>query len=182
MRRRGSAVLIALLGSALACGGGDAAGPSQPGNVIDGVAYTATVEEVVHFATTVKQVTIRVTLTNTTAATVTRSYPAGCPVRMRFYRMTDDKLVYDESQFPCGTTNTVSVTIGPKQSATVASGTRNPWEIAGDSLPVPATYYAGAIVRIVGMNPIELDAGTYRLPRCVEVFPPMGMPYTECTY
>jgi len=162
---RTALVCVALLGAPLACGGTDAAGPAPPGNVLDGVAYTASVEILD------KLVVLRVTLTNTTTGAITRSYPAGCPVRIRLYRLTDNALVYDESQAPCGSTTPVSVTIAPQQSASLTSGPRYRCTIAGDSLPTPATYFAAALVRIVGMNPIELDAGTYSIPKCPEEAP-----------
>ena len=164
--------ILALAGVAAivaGCGkGGDIVDPSGNGqNTLDGIALTAQVVEVVHSATSVKQVSLHVTLTNTTNAAVVRSYPAGCPVLIRLYRVQDLALVYDEGQQPCGFTTPTDVRLEPGASATLTSGLRFPWTITGDSLSAGA-YYAAALLRITGVNLIEVDAGIYSLPFCYE--------------
>jgi hypothetical protein len=90
--------------------------------------------------------------------------------------------VYDESRFECVADNLIDFTIGPFGTFQLASGARNPWEVSGDSLATPATYNAAALVRVVGQSPIEIDAGTYRLPFCKDSFPPGGLPFKHCAY
>ena len=185
MRIRSLVVCAALVTLVLSCssGEGDVSEPTAPGGQVFGdLAYSARVLEVEHTQTTVKQLTLRVELTNQSDEMLSRAYPAGCPVRIRLYRVLDNALVYDESRFPCGAESPIGFSLGPQQSIAISSGTRNPWEVAGDSLPVPASYYAAALVRVVGQNPIEIDAGVYRLPFCRDSFPPGAYPITYCSY
>jgi hypothetical protein len=165
--------MIAAAALGAACGkGGDVVEPNGNGNaVLDGIALSAEVVEITHTVTSVVQVTMQVTLRNTTSAAITRSYPAGCPVRMRFYDAQTLTLVYDEGQRPCPVTTPVQFTIQPQESMMLATGVRFPWDILGDSL-ASAAYYAAALVRITGLNPIEVDAGVYAIPHCEEL--PVG--------
>ena len=104
---------------------------------------------------------------NTTNETVEYNYPAGCPVRFRLYDLTTDALVYDQTANGCNVTTVAPLPLGPQQSRTLTSGTRFPWEVSGDSIPTSVTYRATAVLRITGENPIELEAGNYRIPTCV---------------
>ena len=164
-------IVVAVALGAVACGrGGDIVDPNGNGGtpVLNGLALTAQVIEVEHEMTSVIQVTMRVTLTNTTDAPIVRSYPAGCPVLMRFYHSLDLSLAYDEGRRPCSVTTPVSFSVQPQESITLTSGLRFPWEILGDSLGSGA-YYAAALLRVTGINPIEVDAGVYAIPHCEQV-------------
>jgi hypothetical protein len=163
-------ILSGALLTAMACGrGGDIVDPGDGGpTVLDGIALSAQVVEVIHDATSVTQLTMRVTLTNTTNQVLVRNYPAGCPVLMRFYHPLDFSLAYDEGQRPCTVTTPVEFRLEPQESMTLTSGLRFPWEILGDSLGSGA-YYAAALLRITGSNPIEIDAGTTSIPHCEQV-------------
>lgn len=174
---RGFAMVAALAALTAACGkGGDVVDPSGDGStVLDGLAVTAQVVQVEHERTSVVQVTMHVTLTNTTTEPVVRSYPAGCPVLMRFYNAQNLQLVYDEGRRRCAVTTPVQFRLAPQESMTLTSGLRFPWEILGDSLPA-AAYYSAALLRLTGNNPVEVDAGVYAIPHCEEVFALPGAP------
>lgn len=140
---------------------------------------TAQVVEVEHTNTGIKQVTIRVTLTNTGQATANLSYLATCPVRFRLYRVLDQSLVFDETAVACANVGAVDLAIPPQESRELNSGTRNPWTLHGDSLPMGA-YSAAGVVHIVGVGPVEVDAGTYLMPSCDEltatcIYPPASI-------
>lgn len=161
-------VQACLLLGGVACGkGGDIVDPDGNGGpaVLDGLALSAQVAEVVHQTTSVKQITIQVTLRNTTNQQIVRSYPAGCPVLMRFYNPLDLALSYDEGRRECTVTTPVEIRLDPQEATILTSGLRFPWEILGDSLASGA-YFAAALLRIVGANPVEIDAGTYVIPHC----------------
>jgi hypothetical protein len=85
------------------------------------------------------------------------------------YDLTTDALVYDQTLHGCNVTTIVPFTLGPQQSRTFTSGTRFPWEVSGDSIPTNISYRATGVLRITGENPIELEAGSYRIPTCVVV-------------
>jgi hypothetical protein len=106
------------------------------------------------------------TITNTTNAAVTLSTPAGCAVRVRLYQLSGAKRVYDQTTFPCDAAVTVPLNLAAGESKTIPSQTTFPHNLESDSIP-PATYRATAVVRITGQAPIELEAGSYRLPNCV---------------
>jgi hypothetical protein len=163
-----AAIAAGCLG-ALACGkGGDIVDPGEGGpTVLDGVALSAEVVEIIHDATSVTQLAMQVRLTNTTSQLIVRSYPSGCPVLMRFYNPLDLSLAYDEGQRPCLVTTPVEIRLQPQESIMLTSGVRFPWQITGDSLAAGA-YYAAALLRITGVNPIEIDAGIYAIPHCEE--------------
>jgi hypothetical protein len=88
-------------------------------------------------------------------------------VRLRLYRESDQVLVYDEGRMPCTVTTPVGLRIDAQATVVLTSGNRYNPSIAGDSLP-PGMYRGAALLRITGLNPIEIDAGTYRLARCTE--------------
>jgi hypothetical protein len=108
---------------------------------------------------------LSVTLRNTTSAPIVVNYPAGCPVRVRLYLPGNDDLLYDQTVFPCDVTTTIPLTVGAGQTRTLSSGTAFPWAVQADSVPA-GFYRATAVLRIAGQNPIELEAGQYRLPNC----------------
>jgi hypothetical protein len=161
-----SAILLAV-----ACAGAEDPVTPDDDTVLSGVSVAASVIEVDGTAGTgsrVKRMSVDVTLTNTTSSSIEYSYPAGCPTRFRLYRESDDALVYDQTALPCSVSTTASLTLAPFQARTLSSGGRFPWEISGDSL-APGNYRVTGVLRITGEEPIELEAGTYRLPLCSTV-------------
>jgi hypothetical protein len=163
-----SLTLVAVAGGvgAAACGGSaSGSGPTGTNNQYAGVAYSATVEEIP--AVTTRRFTVMVTLRNTTGQTVTRSYPAGCPVRIRLYRLLDGALVYDESDIECAFADPTTITLAPGESRTLQSGPRWPPAVVGDSLPA-STYNVRAVLKTEGTEPVEISAGAYRIPDCRE--------------
>ncbi len=126
--------------------------PSVDGQVVDGLALTAAAEGL----------TLRVTLRNTTTNAITISYPAGCPVRIRLYRLLDGARVYDEARLACGAPELVPFRIDARASRALHSGWRTVCFVRGDSLPV-GEYRAAAIVQLVGDAPVEVEAGPYFL-------------------
>jgi len=166
--------------AAAACGGSaSGSGPTGTGNEFAGVAYSATVTEVT--ASTTRWFSVVVTLRNTTNSDVTRSYPAGCPVRIRLYRALDNALVYDETTVTCGFTEPNTFTLEPGASRTLQSGTRWPPTVVGDSLPA-STYNVSAVLQTEGPQAVEISAGSYKMPDCREVYSSPGAPgQTICT-
>lgn len=157
---------------AAACGSeGEIVDPTNGGNasVLGGIALAASMVDVTPW-----YVSAQVTLTNTTDAPMQRTYPAGCPVLLRLYREPDQALVYDEGRRPCGVTTPIPFGIDALGTATLSSGTRYNPSVRGDSIPA-GTYRAAVLLRITGYNPIEIDAGTYRLAFCDELT-------ATCTY
>ncbi len=163
MRRLYAITALPLLAAGAACGTGGVVDPRGGNEVVAGLGLTAAVVEVVHELTDVKQLTIQVTLENRTAAPITIHYQAGCPVRIRLYEPQGSTAVYDESRRPCPVTTLVPLTIAPGGTRILASGTRSPWEVSGDSLS-PGAYRATGLLRLVGDAPIEVEAGTYLMP------------------
>ena len=133
--------------------------PVGPKTEYDGVKYTAVVNTI-QSNNSLTQFTVLVTLENMTTATVTRTYPAGCPVRIRLYRVTDAKLVYDETARACGFTNPATLTLTSRATIKLTSGPRLPGTVLGDSLPV-ATYTVHAVVSTEGTTFVEIAAGSY---------------------
>lgn len=160
--------LAVTLGAAalIACSD-DPAGPDgDDGELFDGLELGATV---VHIAGggSIPPGTIlavEVSLRNTTSATIEKSIPAGCAVRARLY-LGNDNPVYDQTVLPCNVSTTIPLIVAPGETKHLSSGTHFPFAIEADSVPA-AIYRATAVLRITGENPIELDAGTYRLPHC----------------
>lgn len=160
----GSVVAIAALAVG-ACGGGNASasGPSDLGDGFDGVEYTAEVEEIV--SETTRRFTVVAHLTNTKNESVTRTYPAGCPVRIKLHRALDNQLVYDETQLPCSVTTPTTITIAPGGTHKLQSGVRWPPTVLGDSLAA-TTYNVRAVVNTEGTRLVEVSAGIYKVPDC----------------
>lgn len=127
--------------------------PVGPQTEYDGVKYSATPTNVpiIGFVVLVK-------MENMTTAVLTRSFPAGCGVRIRLYRPIDGRLVYDETRWPCDYTTPVTITLQPRASSQLTSGGRN--SPLGDSLPA-ASYIVHAVVRTEGTKHVEVDAGTF---------------------
>jgi hypothetical protein len=165
MRRWKGAVASGFTAILIACGSeGGVVDPLGNGEfMLDGLEVTAAVTSVPGAG---PPLAVLVTLRNTTSATIVRTYPAGCPVRIRLFRLDDDTALYDETAHECLGTTPVEISVAPGASKVLTSGTRSPWAIHGDSL-AGATYRFAAVLRIVGENPIELDAGLYKLPFCV---------------
>jgi hypothetical protein len=165
-RSRSLATLL-IVATAASCGGNaSASGPIGVSNEFGGVAYTAEIREIV--STTTRRFMVVVTLSNTRGIAATRTYPAGCPVRIRLYRVSDGVLVYDESKTPCAVTDPVTVTLFAGESMTLQSGVRWPPNVLGDSLAA-VRYYVGAVVQTEGTQFVEIAAGVYRMPLCVEL-------------
>jgi hypothetical protein len=185
--------VVALL-VAVSCGddGGVITGPDEP--AIDGIGLAASVNLIpANPAAGIYLAAGQVTLTNTSESALTLHYPAGCPVRMRLTETgANGTIVYDEASIQCNVATAVDLTLQPGASTTLASTPRFPWDVAGGSVCIidegvagpdcipPGAYVASVILRIIGEDPIELDAGTYRLPRCIVVGPPGGARSTQC--
>ena len=169
--------------SVISCGDSGSVVDAGGNDAIDGLQFSSTVALIDGGGgyETIKLVSIRVVITNTSDQVTTRHYPAGCPVRLRLYELGGaGSLVYDESQEPCNVNATVSFTLQPGASVVLSSTPHFPWEVGGDSLRV-GPYEAAGMVRITGENPFELPAGRYDLPLCVVITPPGGgLPFTEC--
>jgi hypothetical protein len=128
----------------------------------------------------IPMLSVGVDITNTTNDPITLHYPAGCPVRIRLYQAGNDNLVYDQSLFPCNYDVIVPLALAPGQTRSLSSGDFFPWVVGQDSV-TPGYFRAVAILRITGEEPFELEAGSYRLPRCPDPMPPcfyVGPPAT----
>ncbi len=167
-----------LLGMAvIACG--EQGGVFDPGGgdeLVAGLSASAEVVEILHEFTQEKQLTLQVSLRNRSTAPITVFYEAGCPVRVRLYRPQQVVPAYDESRLACPVTTLVPVVVAANSTQTLTSGTRFPWVIHGDSLE-RGTYRATAVARLLGDAPIELAAGTYRLPNCGDPVQPVACVY-----
>ena len=141
--------------AAAACSGSS----TGPSDVYGGIQYTATVSDIAGTQGT-HQFAVLVTLHNTTTTTQTRTYPSGCPIRIRLYRQADNRLVYDETKITCTTTIPTTISLNPDESKTLTSGIRFPSAVIGDSLPA-TTYNVKAIIQTEGTKVVELTAGTY---------------------
>jgi hypothetical protein len=108
---------------------------------------------------------LEVEFANNTSAPIEVHYPAGCGVRARLYLVGNDNLLYDQTLFPCSIETTVGLTIPSGETRTLSSGTTFPYVIQTDSVPA-GFYRATAVLRVTGGNPIEIEAGQYRLPNC----------------
>lgn len=144
-------VLIAVAGC-----GTDGTGPQTD---FDGVRYSATVSTI-QSGQSLTQFTVLVTLENLTTATVTRTYPAGCPVRVRLYRQADGARVYDEVLLTCSVTTPATITLTSRESKTLTSGPRTPASVLGDSLTA-GTYIVHGVAQTEGATFVELNGGTY---------------------
>lgn len=125
-----------------------------------GIEYTASTSELEFDGTVNLLVTL--TIENKTADPVTLTYPAGCPLRIRLYRLQDDALRYDETRVACTVTDPVQLTIQPQTSRSLGSGFRNMTGIAGDSLAF-TNYRVVAVPRTEGSSIIEVSAGSITL-------------------
>ena len=126
--------------------------PVGPKTVIGGVKYTASSSfvPILGFVVLVK-------LENLTTATVTRTYPSGCAVRIRLYRPIDGRRLYDETQWPCIYDTPATIQLPSRTTYQLSSGGRA--GMLGDSLP-PGTYIVHGVVKTEGVTPVEVDAGT----------------------
>jgi hypothetical protein len=161
-----SRVLALLAAAGLACSDDDATGPTE-NTTITGLALTASVVEVTAGggSGSAKLLSVQVSIRNTTDTTIARGFPAGCAVRIRLYRAGTDELVYDQTQWACEADTSVPFQLPGGQTKTLASPTFFPWNVSGDSLAA-GSYRATGVLRLTGESPIELPAGTYRLPSC----------------
>jgi hypothetical protein len=158
-------VLVLLLVTAAGCST-DVSGPSTQ---FGGVKYTAVTNDIVTCPLGVTsgpqchhQFSVIVTMQNTTGATLTRTYPAGCPVRVQLYRLSDNARLYDETRWACDATPVATITLPGFSTTTLSSGVRFPGNVAGDSLPLVA-YTVRAVVFTEGAASVIINAGTYTL-------------------
>ncbi len=165
MRRSCRTALSALLVASSACDPtGSVTDPDGNGdNVVRGLSLTAAVHLITHEVTSAVQMTVRTAIRNTTGASITVSYPLGCPVRIRLYKPPATTPAYDESRLACPFDQLGTMTIPANSTAELTSGVRFPETIRGDSL-APGPYRAAAVVQFVGDAPVEVDAGQYVLP------------------
>jgi hypothetical protein len=119
---------------------------------------------------------VQVNVTNTTSQTVSRTMPAACAVRVRLY-LQDTDLRYDQTTFPCNAETVVPLVLSPGETKSLTSGSYFPINILADSVPA-AFYRATAVLRITGENPVEIEAGQYRLPNCPDLTRPETCVYT----
>jgi hypothetical protein len=135
---------------------------AAPQNEFSGIKYTAEVADVPGPISGTHQFSVIVTLQNNGGDAKTRTYPASCPVRIRLYRVSDGRLLYDETKWTCAADPLVTLTIDGFSSKTLQSGTRFPTNVMGDSLP-HTTYTVYAVVLTEGSTLVEIRAGTISL-------------------
>jgi hypothetical protein len=167
-------VLLVLL--AASCGDGDGAGPVEEESPVSGITISAVTVQYLGNPDAIpsKQAwysLVRVSLTNVTGEAITLHHPAGCAVTVRLYTTPTDVMVYDEAVAACAVATPVAVVVPPGETRTLESATKPPWVITGDSLPADGYRFAG-VLRLMGNNPIELDAGVHNLQLCE--FPEAG--------
>ncbi len=175
MRRRVSGWLVALVPLWVGCG--DANGVVDPGEgagIIDGLTITASMATSDDVTTASKVLFVQVRLVSRSRDPITVFYEAGCPVRLRLYRLDQALPAYDESRVVCHTTTLVPLVVPAGGARSLTSGPRMAWTIHGDSLEM-GHYRATAIVRLRGDAPVELEAGRVALPNC-------GDPVVTCVY
>ncbi len=155
----GAAALFAAALFAVACGDDEAAGPSS--DTVNGVQYSAQVQESVA-ANGRTLFLVSVSLRNITNAVVTRRYPVGCAVQIRFYNPANGQMVYDESTRPCTPPDSLTVTIPSGSTVTLSSGLRYPTTIT--AIIPAAEYDVRAFARTESPDNIEVRAGRYTIP------------------
>jgi hypothetical protein len=139
-------------------------GPSGD-DPVDGVVYSAEVQEIINLAT--RQFVVNIKMRNVTDAAVTRRYPVACAVQIRLYRPQTNQRVYDEALTPCTPPDSLTATIQPGQTITLSSGIRQPQSFT-DSLPA-VEYRVSAIVHTERNGVLEVFDGLYKMPNCVVV-------------
>ncbi len=163
------------------CGdGGTVTDPLDGGGIAPGLTVTGLVQEIIHdcdTCTDIKQLTVQITITNQSDVARTVYYEAGCPVRIRLYPLNGTVAVYDEARLPCPVTTLVPLTVLAGGTQTMTSGSRQPWVVHGDSIPM-GPYRAVGLVRLLGDAPVAVEAGTYLLPFCTDE----GVVFMMCTY
>jgi hypothetical protein len=158
MQRFNASVLISGLAMAAGCGWGLPSEPKEQ-TTWGGVKYTAETRILTQSNSPQVQFTVVLTLQNTNRTSVTRTYLAACPVRIRLYRQANNQLVYDETRRACGSTTQVEITLNADERRDLSSGVRLPASVAGDSLAF-ATYIVKAVPTTEGDNVFEVNAGT----------------------
>ena len=145
----------------VSCGGSDST-TEPPGETTNGVVYSARA-----FAMTASTYTpgfnVVLTLENPTANSVTLTYPAGCPVRVRLYRLLDDRLMYDETRLTCQITSPADLILQAGATRTIGSGSRENCAVAGDSLLMNTSYRFVAVPQMAGATSLEVPAGELNL-------------------
>jgi hypothetical protein len=148
---------------AVACGDDDdATGPTSNTASADGIVYSARVDLIQNVLYPTKPPAffqITATLTNRRAVMLTRTFPAGCPVRIRLERDADNAVVYDETRRPCADAPSTVVNVEPNLQRTISSGMKVFDSFRGDSIP-EGTYTVFATLQPAGASPIVLRAGT----------------------
>lgn len=162
MRMNPAVCAIAGALAIVSCGGSDdPAGPA--GETTNGIVYSARANAITA-STYLPGFNIILTLSNPTGNAVTVTYPAGCPVRVRLYRLLDDRLMYDETKVTCQVTSPATMTLQAGQTRTVGSGSRENCAVAGDSIVMNAVYRFTAVPQMEGATTLELPAGELNLP------------------
>ena len=141
---------------AVACGSDEIASGDQQPTLTPGLSYSAETSEIRFDGGPSMLVTL--SISNASLAPITLTYPAGCPVRIRLYRPSDNVRVYDETRVPCGLTTPASITISPQATRSLGSGFRGMTTIVGDSLQF-TVYRVMAVPQTEGANIIEVPAG-----------------------
>lgn len=158
-----AASFVALLALACADSGPSTPAPS-PGGPLggsasrDGIDYRADVAVMESFPV---QLAGHVTITNTTDAERTVTFPDGCVALLRAYRPEGGEPVWDQAEeFGC-TMALVPMTLAPGASREVGTPTASGYDVLGEDLP-DGTYRIAVYLRPDGRE-IEIDTGTVEL-------------------
>jgi hypothetical protein len=98
------------------------------------------------------------TVQNGATVPIERTYPAGCPVRLRIYRQLDSALLYDETKVACTVDTPVTFLVQPGESRAIGSGFRQMTQIMGDSIPC-GHYRLVGVPQTERTTVIEIEAG-----------------------
>jgi hypothetical protein len=151
----GRACIFALALAAASCSSDEVTTSAEP-KATTGIEYTAGTSELRFEGNVNLMVTL--TIANRSAEPITLTYPAGCPVRIRLYRVADDSLRYDETRLTCTVTNPAQLTLQPQSSRSFGSGFRSMPRMAGDSLQF-TLYRVAAVPTTEQESILEIPAG-----------------------
>lgn len=168
---------LTLVAGPVACGSmGDSTSPEDEATPV-AVEYSMTSSEFLPHSELPPNLLLVMGLRNVSAATVDRSYPAGCPVRIRIYRTLDSALLYDETRLACALTDPASMRLVAGESRTIGSGFRQMTQIMGDSIPC-GTYRVVGVPQTEGSKVIEVEAGEATL----RAYPAWPAPNANAVY
>lgn len=149
---------VALVATAVACGSmGGSTGPAEA-EEIPAVTYTMEGTEFLPSSQLPPNLMIVMSVENEGSVPVEKSYPAGCPVRIRIYRDLDDTLIYDETKLGCSNSDPATFRVLPGETRTIGSGFRQMTQIMGDSIPC-GRYRLVGVPQMEGDEVIEIPAG-----------------------